>query len=498
MYRFLILCILLVSLAVQPLFAQQKIKYAPNPHFSPIDYVDGRREHRGIMAGYISLIQAHAGTSFHYSYYPAWDQILQALQTNEVDVVAGIHYSEERNAYAFFTERLFELPVFLITRQGYELPAGDLAGQKIAGVRGYASTAYIQKTFPKAEILLFASELEALMQTSSGQTHATVSDLASASSIIENYGVSNLRMGRMLDFKWDIRIAVNRNQPETFALIDAALAKISQSQRDSIFKSHISVSSLQGQLFLTEYRDQYVAAVWIIGLLVMWIVIFYSVLRQQIRKKTKELLLQTERYQWATRAASDAIFELNGESGNIHFEENFRQLFGYELSKELNTLQHWWAYVHHDDLHDFQQCMKSALKERRLFMNHAFRFLKADGSYAQVALRAYLLADQNRRITRVIGALQDVTKVNQHIRAISKQNERLREIAWMQSHIIRAPLSRLMSLVMLLEFKDADTEMQREQIEKLILQSAKELDQVLQDIVSKSAEIKSESYSATD
>jgi hypothetical protein len=49
-----------------------------------------------------------------------------------------------------------------------------------------------------------------------------------------------------------------------------------------------------------------------------------------------------------------------------------------------------------------------------------------------------------------------------------------------------------MSLVMLLEFKDPETEQQREHIDHLILQSAKELDQVLQDIVSKSAEIKSE------
>lgn len=493
MYRFLILCISLVSLAVQPLFAQQKIKYAPNPHFSPIDYVDGRREHRGIMAGYISLIQAHAGTSFHYSYYPAWDQILQALQTNEVDVVAGIHYSEERRAYAFFTERLFELPVFLITRQGYELPAGDLAGQKIAGVRGYASTAYIQKTFPKAEILLFASELEALMQTSSGQTHATVIDLASASSIIENYGVSNLQMGRMLDFKWDIRIAVNRNQPETFALIENALAKISPTQRDSIFKAHIGVFNIDSQPFLAKYHDQYIAAVWIIGLLVMWIIIFYSLLKQQIRKKTKELLLQTERYQWATRAASDAIFELDGESGIIHFEENFRELFGYELSKELNTLQHWWTYVHKDDLYEFQQSMKTALKERRLFMNHAFRFLKADGTYAQVALRAYLLADEKKRVNRVIGALQDVTKVNQHIKAISKQNERLREIAWMQSHIIRAPLARIMSLVMLLDFESPKEEKDLAKIHQLILSAARELDSVLQEIVKKSAEVKAES-----
>lgn len=472
--------------------AEAQIRYAPNPRFAPVDYVDHQKNHLGIMAGYLQLIQERADTHFIYTHYPVWEQIINALKTNKVDIVAGIHYNQEREQYAFFTERLFELPLFLVVRAGYSLPPNALKGIKIAGVRGYASTEYILATFPEAELLLFDSELEALMQTASGQTHATVTDLAAASAFIETYGLSNLKVGRMLDFSWDIRIAVSKKQPEIFAMLSEALDKITPAERDSLYHAYIGISTLTESSLLQRYRDEYVAAIWIIGLLIAAIIVFITVLRQQIRKKTKELKQQTERYQWATRASSDAIFELNGETGVIHFEENFRQLFGYDLTLNNNTIQQWWTYVHPQDLPDFQSAIKKAVKERQFFVSNQFRFLKADGTYAQVEARSYLLTNEQGRVSRVIGALQDTTRINQHVAAISEQNKRLREIAWMQSHIIRAPLARLMSLVMLLEFKDPETEQQREHIDHLILQSAKELDQVLQDIVSKSAEIKSE------
>jgi light-regulated signal transduction histidine kinase (bacteriophytochrome) len=48
----------------------------------------------------------------------------------------------------------------------------------------------------------------------------------------------------------------------------------------------------------------------------------------------------------------------------------------------------------------------------------------------------------------------DITERVNHIRAIEEQNRILKDIAWMQSHMVRAPLSRMMMLLTLLENKD--------------------------------------------
>lgn len=71
-----------------------------------------------------------------------------------------------------------------------------------------------------------------------------------------------------------------------------------------------------------------------------------------------------------------------------------------------------------------------------------------------------------------------------HVNAIEEQNKKLREIAWIQSHVVRAPLSRIMGLI------DLFTNHENEDVDKhtilnYILISAKELDEIVKSISDK-------------
>jgi len=77
----------------------------------------------------------------------------------------------------------------------------------------------------------------------------------------------------------------------------------------------------------------------------------------------------------------------------------------------------------------------------------------------------------------------DITERMRYIKAIEDQNERLKEISWIQSHIIRAPLTRIMGLIPLIaETKDAADKTQM--LEYLMI-SANELDEVIREITDK-------------
>lgn len=65
----------------------------------------------------------------------------------------------------------------------------------------------------------------------------------------------------------------------------------------------------------------------------------------------------------------------------------------------------------------------------------------------------------------------------------------MKEIAWIQSHVVRAPLSRLMGLIMLLKEGIVSIEQQAECLEH-ILSSAFEIDQIVRDITQKTYGIK--------
>jgi PAS domain S-box-containing protein len=80
---------------------------------------------------------------------------------------------------------------------------------------------------------------------------------------------------------------------------------------------------------------------------------------------------------------------------------------------------------------------------------------------------------------------KDITERLNYIKAIEEQNENLKEISWLQSHVIRAPLARIMGLIHLIKDPNQDGSEKRKTLDYLLL-SANELDEVIKTITEKS------------
>jgi len=75
---------------------------------------------------------------------------------------------------------------------------------------------------------------------------------------------------------------------------------------------------------------------------------------------------------------------------------------------------------------------------------------------------------------------RDVTASKIYLQKIEEQNKTLRDISWMQSHLVRAPLARIMGLTTLL-IKEHDSEDKAELLSYLSL-SCQELDDIIKEI----------------
>ncbi|MGN6211595.1 PAS domain S-box protein [Parafilimonas sp.] len=85
--------------------------------------------------------------------------------------------------------------------------------------------------------------------------------------------------------------------------------------------------------------------------------------------------------------------------------------------------------------------------------------------------------------------IQDITEKLNYVQAIELQNRKLQEIAWMQSHLVRAPLARIMALADLIQNAPAG-DIETNDLLGAINQSAIELDNVLRPIIDKAVQIK--------
>ncbi|MES3018678.1 MAG: PAS domain S-box protein [Bacteroidota bacterium] len=88
----------------------------------------------------------------------------------------------------------------------------------------------------------------------------------------------------------------------------------------------------------------------------------------------------------------------------------------------------------------------------------------------------------------LIMVARDVTERVSYVEAIEKQNQRLSEIAWIQSHVVRAPIARLMGLIDLIKQPGNDEELKLELLGH-VLGSAHELDSIVREITQKAEEI---------
>lgn len=95
-----------------------------------------------------------------------------------------------------------------------------------------------------------------------------------------------------------------------------------------------------------------------------------------------------------------------------------------------------------------------------------------------------------REEEQIVGACitgRDITARKLYLRSIEEQNRVFREISWMQSHLVRAPLARIMGLLPILR-NERDEDKLRELLDYLDT-SAGELDEVIKNITRKSTHI---------
>jgi two-component system, sensor histidine kinase and response regulator len=78
-------------------------------------------------------------------------------------------------------------------------------------------------------------------------------------------------------------------------------------------------------------------------------------------------------------------------------------------------------------------------------------------------------------------------QLEKNITAVELQNKALREISWIQSHVVRAPLARMMGAISLLEIKD-DAGVSQEEIMDIVITSANEIDKTVREISAKTAQ----------
>jgi len=169
----------------------------------------------------------------------------------------------------------------------------------------------------------------------------------------------------------------------------------------------------------------------------------------------------------------DLIWSVDRQSkiitANQAFWDRVRDLTGKEEDEVTNA--------------DFVQDRVAVFFEsyERAFKGEAFSVVRQrefGGKNIYEELRFNPILDLREQVIGVNCLLRDITESQEHLYKIEDQNKRLRQIAWIQSHRVRAPLASILGLVQLCSLDDSPNA----EIIPMLQKAAKDLDQVIMDI----------------
>jgi len=210
----------------------------------------------------------------------------------------------------------------------------------------------------------------------------------------------------------------------------------------------------------------------IVGVVAIGLVLLSYAMRCAIMQDAQEKYLSAlqdsnSRYEWVSQATNDVLWERNLADENVTWNENVYSLFGY-LPAEVRAGRDWWiSNVHPDDREHVLSTVQAVMESHKNAWSGDYRFRRADGSYAFILDRAFVVRDPLGKPVRLIGSMQDLSvrkqaemEIQQARLAAELAADTKSQFLSNMSHEIRTPLNGIMGMLELAGQTKLDPEQQ--------------------------------------
>ena len=218
------------------------IRVGVNPNKQPYDWVNENHEFVGMAADYLKLLEQKLGIKFTIVYPKNLAEAVEFAKQGQIDMIAGIVVTKERNEYLNFLKPYLETPNVIIDNGKYNFVDSiyNLFGKVVAVEKSNAVHEWLQNDYPEIKLVEAIDPRSALKLLAKGKVDAYIGDARGANYWIKKEGLFDLRFSGQTQYRSQRTIGIIKQKPELFSIMYKASAAIDSHEIEDIVNYWLS------------------------------------------------------------------------------------------------------------------------------------------------------------------------------------------------------------------------------------------------------------------
>lgn len=258
-------------------------------NWKPYEFIDEFGNIQGITKDVLDIAEQLTGQKYNFELYSSWQELLSDFKTGELDMVANIAKSPEREQFAHFTEPFWQLYWAVATDKdlGKFDSIEQLYGKRIAIVEGYQILGQIYEKYPQILVTVVPSLADALALMEEGKIDGMLENMVVLSQFLQDQEAVNYKLHVLKGMKVNAsRIGVRKDLVVQYEIMNKVVDSISDSQSKAILSKWFKINLDSGISYRVYWRNISLGVG--IGCIILAVVLFWN------RKLKKEILLRKE------------------------------------------------------------------------------------------------------------------------------------------------------------------------------------------------------------
>ncbi len=362
---------------------------------------------KGLSIDFMNLIAKKVGLNITYITGYTWNDFLEMMQKDALDVMLNIVKNDEREQYLLFTTPYQSVLYCIVMRRDSKDKIDkfqDILDKNIALEEGFFNHNYLNKNHPNTHLILRKDTLSTLQAVSYGEADLTIGLLPIEAYMIKHYGLNNLKLIGISDEDFfsskELRIATSIHNPILQSILQKGLDAITEEEKNDIVKHWINVEiektidwALIEKILLFFFLILSGTLFW------MW----------RIKKIQRQLADSNFLMKKLLDSIPNPIFYKDAKGMFIGFNEAYEKAFGIDSHNLLGKTVLDLAYLPIEDRHQYHSEDTKVIAQN-LSLQREQELVLSDGLIHHTLYSVNAFQTSNGKPGGLIGIFVDITE----------------------------------------------------------------------------------------